>query len=86
MLRNGCTVLAQFELPAEKVLIESSFANVATVLLRMMRNNLTISVLKLGIILLNNIAAHIENENRAVLGEMKTVETVVNIIGTYLYG
>ena len=79
MLRNGCLTLCQFHIPNEVMFI---YKDVVTVLLKMLRlAALDEFLLRIGVLLLNSLACQVENEHKMLVGEMKAVETMIDIIG-----
>ncbi|GAU97886.1 hypothetical protein RvY_09111 [Ramazzottius varieornatus] len=78
MLRNGCLTLCQFHIPNEVMFI---YKDVVTVLLKMLRlAALDEFLLRIGVLLLNSLACQVENEHKMMVGEMKAVETMIDII------
>lgn len=79
MLRNGCLTLCQFHIPNEVMFL---YKDVVTVLLKMLRiPGLDEFLLRIGVLLLNSLACQVENEHKMMVGEMKAVETMIDIIG-----
>ncbi|XP_055335610.1 protein zer-1 homolog [Paramacrobiotus metropolitanus] len=78
MLRNGCLTLCQFHIPNEVMFL---YRDVVTVLLKMLRlAGLDEFLLRIGVLLLNSLACQVENEHKMMVGEMKAVETMIDII------